>query len=190
MEIPPQEHPECARKSFILEVRAKMSRWTIHFTLDFRYTLNLWTRFRYLFCPGGSKQIKGWGEIQLWRFFYFVLLDYKPRWARELVKVTCSCLGVDSKESFIKIEKQDLLLSGYVFLCSSLVCTKEPPREAGSCLSIWYRGCKSLSTSSLSMISTMDDFTSSLHLQDIWQGPESFLVVPLDEGGGLVESSV
>ena len=144
MEIPPQEHPECARKSFILEVRAKMSRWTIHFTLDFRYTLNLWTRFRYLFCPGGSKQIKGWGEIQLWRFFYFVLLDYKPRWARELVKVTCSCLGVDSKESFIKIEKQDLLLSGYVFLCSSLVCTKEPPREAGSCLSIWYRGCKSL----------------------------------------------
>lgn len=53
-------------------------------------------------------------------------------------------MAADSKGRFLKIEKPDLLESGSVLLCSSVVCAKETPREAGGCLSIWYGERESL----------------------------------------------
>lgn len=153
--------------------------------------IHLWTQSLFLFCPEGSRH----KEDEKNPSFDDLVLSwvYQASWARELAlkgKVMPSHLWREGfKGRFTKIEKQNLLVGGCVFLCSSLLGAKKPPRQWDSHLSHDTENEKPRKMSNLFIISITDDLPpSSL---DICQGWETFLVVALEGEveGGLLESS-
>lgn len=137
---------------------------------------NLWTQSLCLFCFRVTNKLEDEKSLNSEDFLFCFALNIPISWARELaqrVRVICSCLRVDSKERFIRTEKQDLLLGGSVFWCSSLRCVNSLPDKAAAVCQYSTEKQQAVCLSSqLGMI--LPSWP-----QDTWQGLEtSLLVVP------------